>query len=406
MPIYGRKPNGEYEKISSIFDGQGQEVKKVYAQNGRLVYDDPKHKDWRIIRQMVRKGLAPTLYPIGTVFYDNFDPETGTAFEVIAYDKFFDPGLTEQGYTHSMTLAEVYLTDVFQFDAVEAFLYLETALEPGTYRFTIPNYDATYGGNKTYYFTTTKNVPVGGQLVMTWKYQMLPTVVASYESSSATTAIESGRTLTGWTSEIDATDLGTIGGPEAQSGTSSYGQMNHIHRARYGSSNYYQSGVRQYLNATTAANTWWEPQTVFDRPYDNRNQNGKLMKLDQSMVSMMTTPTFQSRANPYFEAPSLDGTTFTTSTNYSITTDKLFLLSPKEVNLNTDSVGVILDKYVGAQNADRIKLRESNNSPYYWWLRTPHPSSANFVRGVSTSGALNYYRALNSYGLSSACNLQ
>ena len=118
-------------------------------------------KSWREFRKLVRSGKAPTEYPIGTILYDDWGNDQSTAFEIVEYDKHFDSDLTAQGYTHSATLQELKLT-LRQFDAIEAWLYAETAIPSGTYRFKIPNYDTSYGGNKWYYFTSTADVPVGG----------------------------------------------------------------------------------------------------------------------------------------------------------------------------------------------------------------------------------------------------
>jgi hypothetical protein len=217
-------------------------------------------------------------------------------------------------------------------------------------------------------------------------------------------------TLTKWVegTSPEAINLGTIAGPSTQLGSSDYGKMNHIHRARYGSNNYLQSGIRQYINSNSAANTWWTPQTIFDRPYGSRALAGKLTKLNQDLVSVMVTPEIKSKTNQYFETDSLDGTSFTLNTDYTINEDKMFLLSPMEVNFNTvdTSVGVTLDYYTLADDDKRIKYRKSNNTAYYWWLRTPYPTYANNVRYVSSSGALYISRAVSSNGVAPACVIQ
>jgi len=394
------------------------EIKLVYDNQGNILYNDPPYHDWGAVRWIVRQGLGPQYYPIGYIFYDNFNSSTGTAYQVVAHNHHFDPNLTALGYTYSMTCLEVNLNDYMAFDNIEAFLYTDTIIPAGTYRFTIPNYDATYGGNKTYYFTSTADLPAGSQIVMNWPYNQTPKTVTAY-SPSGTTMVQTITTATtGWngltlTEYVDgtsptATDLGTIAGPSTQLGTSNYGEMNHIHRARYGSNNYLQSGVRQYLNSNSAANTWWQPQTIFDRPYGGRTFAGKLTKLNQNLVDVLATPTIQSRTNSYFETTSLDGTTFSLSTNYDITTDKLFLLSPMEINFSTTdtTVGTVLDYYVGATNADRIKIRTSTGAAGYWWLRTPYPSVAYNVRLVYTSGALSNNYAHYSYGCAPAWVIQ
>ena len=396
----------------------GIEIKHALDAQGNFIYKSPAYYNWNTVRDIVRAGLAPQYYPIGSVFYDNGDPSTGTAFEVVAYDHHFDPSLTSQGYTHSITLCEKLLTDVYVFDNIEAMLYVETAIPAGTYKFTIPNYDATYGGNKTYYFTSTADVPVDSQIVLKWDYQKPPASVTAYAGPNPQTNTTpltgfNALTLTEWVdgTSPEATDLGTVKLSMSDS-DSAYGKLNHIHRARYGSNNYLQSGVRQYLNASTAADTWWQPQTIFDRPYTQRSQNGKLMKLNQDMVSVLAKPEIQSRTNSLFETTSLDGTTFTPDTNYTITTDTMFLLSPMEVGFNTTdtTVGTLLDYYTAGTSSDannkRIKIRKSNNSAYYWWLRTPHPSHCSHVRYVITSGALSYNSASNSYGVAAACIIQ
>jgi hypothetical protein len=394
------------------------EIKLVYDNRGNILYNDPPYHDWGAVRWIVRQGLGPQYYPIGYIFYDNFNSSTGTAYQVVAHNHHFDPNLTALGYTHSMTCLEVNLNDYMIFDNAEAFLYTDTIIPAGTYRFTIPDYDSAYGGNKTYYFTSTADLPAGSQIVMNWQYQQLPKTVTAY-SPSGTEMVQTITTATtGWngltlTEYVEgtsptATDLGTIAGPSTQLGTSNYGQMNHIHRVRYGSNNYLQSGVRQYLNSNSAANTWWQPQTIFDRPYGGRTSAGKLTKLNQNLVNVLATPTIQSRTNSYFETTSLDGTTFSLSTNYDITTDKLFLLSPMEVNFNTTdtTVGTVLDYYVGATNADRIKIRTSTGAAGYWCLRTPYPSNASAVRIVGTSGALGTNYAHYSIGLAAAWVIQ
>ena len=394
-------------------------IKHVLDNQGAFIYKSPVYYNWNTVREIVRAGLAPQYYPIGSVFYDNGDPSTGTAFEVVAYDHHFDPALTSQGYTHSITLCEKLLTDVYVFDNIEAMLYVETAIPAGTYKFTIPNYDASYGGNKTYYFTSTADVPVDSQIVLKWDNQKLPESVTAYvgpNPQTSTTPLTgfNALALTEWVdgTSLEATDLGTVSGPNAQAGTSNYGQMNHIQRARYGSNNYLQSGVRQYINASTAANTWWQPQTVFDRPYTQRTQNGKLMGLNQDMVSVLAKPEIQSKTNQYFETTSLDGTTFTLDTNYTITTDTMFLLSPMEVGFNTvdTTVGTLLDYYTAGTSGDannkRIKIKKSNDSTYYWWLRTPYPIVCYTARVVNTSGDLGSSRISTIGGVAAACIIQ
>ena len=64
----------------------------------------------------------------------------------------------------------------------------------GTYHFTLlAGYDTAYGGGKSYQFTLTKAVPAGGVIMFPWSYQKQAStvLVSTYESRTATTAIES-----------------------------------------------------------------------------------------------------------------------------------------------------------------------------------------------------------------------
>lgn len=361
---------------------------------------------WSKFRELVRSGDAPTLYPVGTKLYENWGDTTSNAWIVVDYptgEDYLDSDLAQQGYTNRVMLMEEKLNYLRQFDAIEAWLYVETTIPAGTYRFTIPNYDASYGGNKTYIFNSTANVPVGGQLTLTWAAYTNPTKVQGYSSSTSTSALFDV-TIAEWDGTTACTDLGTI--KLAQNDAdSTYGKLNHIHRARYGSNNYYQSGYRQWLNTNESAN-WWTPTNVFDRPYGNRTNAGRLNVMNSNMKSVLATPTVNCITNRLFECPSLDGTTFSLQTAYTVT-DKLFPVTHSEINLSLNpNVNSVLDYYVGKGNADRIKYRKDNGNAYYWWLRTPYPNGAGIVRYVYTSGALGSDYARGTFGSAAACIIQ
>ena len=369
--------------------------------------------NWHDIREVVRKGKAQQFYPLGTVLYDDFDSTNTnrTAYEVVAYNHFNDSSLSAQGYVDSMTLCEKYIRYSVAVDATEALMAVTTELPAGTYKFTIPNYDATYGGNKTYYFVLNNSVPVGGQLVLNWPYQAVPRTITTYASATATTSIESYGTaaspLPEWVegTSPEAIDLGTVT-LSATATTNTYGIFNHIHRARYGSNNYAQSGIRQYMNATTT--NWWTPQTIFDRRHSLNSSTGILGTLNTDFVNVLATPSITNIANNTFEYQSLNGDTFTLDTEYTIDTDKLFLLSHSEVNLSASpTLGTVLDYYIDADNTKRIKYDRTNNSTArYWWFRTPYPTNAGSVRGCNASGALSSDIACYGHGCVPACIIQ
>ena len=382
-------------------------------------------QSWDTVQSIVRAGLAPEYYPVGTLLYDNMNPSSGVAFRVVGYDNFFDETLTAQGYSHSMTLLEEVLNyPEIQFDAPEAWLYLSydgqdiTGGESGQqYKFTIPNYDTAYGGGKSYVFTVPANATLskesaegtmdGGQLTLTWNYNQNPSAVSAYASPSATTAAFSITGFREYNAETDtgAIDLGTIKNAMTDA-DSAYGKLNHVPRARYGSNNYYQSGIRQWLNATTASD-WWQPSNIFDRPYVNRTSAGRLSTLDSAMTAKIATPTITCITNNVFEyGADASGTAFAKQTQYTVK-DKLFLLTHSEVGLSSaPDIGSALAYYVGAANSKRTKYKTDGTTAQHWWLRTPYPSSASSERYVHTSGALYTSYSAISLGSAAACVIQ
>lgn len=403
-------------KRFSTSDNQWHDVPYYVRKNGvwveqNTVYERDSGKwipasSWQEFRDLVRSGKAQSLYPVGTKLYENWGDETSNAWIVVDYpndNRYIDSDLAQQGYTNRVMLMEEKLNYLRVFDAKEAWLYVETAIPAGTYRFTIPNFDASYGGNKTYIFTSTANVPVGGQLTLTWAYNTNPTKVQGYSSSTLTTALFDVD-IAEWDGTTTCTDLGTIKLAMADA-DSTYGKLNHIHRVRYGSNNYYQSGLRQWLNADAAIN-WWIPSNNFDRPYDDRNTAGRLNALNSNMKAVLATPTVNCITNNLFEYPSLDGTTFSLQTAYTVK-DKLFLVTHTETNRSLiPNVDSVLAYYTNAQNVDRIKYMKDNGNAYYWWLRTPAPTIAGSVRSVTASGALSSSPPGNNFGLVAACIIQ
>ena len=165
VPYYVRK-NGVWVEQDTVYE----------RDNGKWV----PASSWNEFRDLVRSGDAPTLYPVGTKLYENWGDETSNAWIVVDYpndNRYIDTDLAQQGYTNRVMLMEEKLDYSRAFDSKEAWLYAETAIPAGTYRFTIPDYDAGHGGNKTYIFTSTANVPVGGQLTLAWAYNTNPTKV-------------------------------------------------------------------------------------------------------------------------------------------------------------------------------------------------------------------------------------
>ena len=285
-----------------------------------------------------------------------------------------------------------------QYDATEAFYYAEQELAAGTYNITISNqlwYTADNG--KTFQFELTKALPVGGQLVfaMTYNATLEGKSVKSYANKTTTTALE---TVT-LTEGSEGTSLGTT------NENSPY--VNHMHRAIFGSNNYAQSAVRQWLNSAAAAGSVWTPTNVFDRPASwATSYNGFMHGLPADFLAVVQPAVLACRTNSLFEVESLDGTAFAINQLYSLKADKFFLLSRPEIFGDWDSAsykdGTQLEYYNGLTATERIK-RDAAGTARYAWLRSPYPSYANGARIVTSAGGVGNYSAYSGHGVAPAC---
>ena len=315
---------------------------------------------------------------------------TNLVFDVIGIDH---DTPSDSQFTHSLTLGLHDCYTSLQFDATEALFYCEAELPAGTYNFTLlSGYDTTYGGGKSYYFTLTKAVPAGGQIMFPWGYnkQAVDTKVSTYESRTSTTALESGISVAEGTEGTPLTDIG---------------ECNHSHRIRYGSNNWVQSAMRQWLNSSATKGNVWEPQTNYDRPPSwVSNTDGFLYGIDKSFLDVI---------GEVKKITTLNTITDNTDGAYVETDEKFFLLSNDEAYFPTES-GVkqgtpyayyknYSDHSAPSNNADSNRIKYRNGSATYWWLRSPNPWSAYNVRGVSPPGNLYDTGASDSYGVAPAC---
>lgn len=295
-------------------------------------------------------------------------------------------------FTHSLTLG---LHDCYanvQFDGTEALFYCETELAAGTYNFTLlAGYDTTYGGGKTYQFTLTSAVPAGGVIMFPWGWQVQASTVkvSTYESRTATTAIES------------------VSVAEGTSGTSleSLGECNHTHRIRYGSNNYNESAIRQWMNSDGAAGTFWVSKTNYDRPPSwNASLNGFLYGMDKSFVDIVGNVK---------KLTALNTLTDNTDASFVETDEKFFLFSNDELYFATENGVDQGEPYAYYENystlaaagsgADSNRTKYLNGTARYYWMRSPHPWSATNVRIVYPDGSLNGGSAGGSHGAAPAC---
>lgn len=360
----------------------------VTAQGGAL-----KPTSWAEIQALVRAGLHKNVFSIG----DQLVCQKGSSnitWDVIGIDH--DTPADSQ-FTHSLTLQlHDCLGSTMQYDAPEALYYAENGLSAGTYNFTIQSgYDETYGGGKTYQFTLTQDVPVGGQLAFGWanNTQAVNAKITSYSGATSTTQIEQVSVTEG----NGGTSLGTTDGTNTN--------VNHIHRVRFGSNNPLQSALRQFLNSDKSAGNVWTPQTNFDRPPAwAGNTAGFMSDLDSDFLAVIGKVNKTTALN-----------TVTDGGGSVTLDDKFFLLSRSEVygglenNINEGSPYPYYKDYSNfseaSEAADINRIKYRNGTAQLWWLRSPYAVAANSVRGVSTGGIVSQYSSSGVYGIAPACNI-
>lgn len=270
------------------------------------------------------------------------------------------------------------LPDNMQFELPQALMYCEDGLAAGSYTFKWNSVQC--------YFTLNQAIPAGGQLRATdSEYQ-------TYASQSATAQIESGTVST---DVIDgATNLG-------QTGT---GNLNHHDRVNYGSNNFGESGILQWLNSNSPANTPMPRLTKFSRPYVPTKAGFKA-GLDADFLACIQDTVWECNANDKYECPAFLGGVAQKGTPYTVTA-KFALASEIEAFGEYGGVqdgSTVWDLYVGAEATDRIKYY--NNTAQRWWLRSPFWNNAFYARDVSTSGAGGSNLTNRSVGVAVACKI-
>ena len=355
---------------------------------------------WESIRKIVAAGMAKNAYPIGTQFTVAHGVYGNLVFDVVAHDHHKNPA---DANAHTMTLLMHNVIYGRPFDGTEA-AYVVTAdnyadgLPAGTYHLLPPSDYLTnddMDGWTGIQFTTTEIVPVGGQIVIVgWESGKISAKkISTFESGSATSAIESNLTLSNGT---DGTCLGTI----HKYNETADGVLNVLQRLRYGNGNWNESNIRQWLNSD-AASGWYTPKTPFDRLSSSYSAlAGFINGLPAEFAAVLGAVDVPTRKNNVFENDNDTGNKVYT------TRDKIFLLSNDEVGYGVEGIaqGSVVDFYKNAANADRIKYDySSTGTARGWWLRSPSPGHAHVARLVYTSGAQVSDLAYVGYGAAAAC---
>lgn len=387
-------------KITFVASDKPETTIKIKIKNVR------QSSKWGAIRYAVQDGDGPTKYPVGSQLSVHHDEYGTIVFDVVAHDLHKKP---DDPTAHTMTLM---MHDVIYGRQVDASKLLwannsDSALAAGTYNFTL--YKGSNGGQTyedgTYQFTIAQPIPAGGgwthPKVGAWYANAADYKVANITGATITTYNADGSVLeTGIvvTAASGGTSLGTASNAKADC-VHTVGRFNSIMRRAYGSNNWQESAIRQWLNSD-AASGWWQRQTIFDMAPSHASVAGFLNGIDPDFAAALGAVDITTARNTVYEMGDTLGGSYTTR-------DKLFLSSMQEIGLGTNNnvpEGSILPLYDGAAATDRIKYDQAAQTiARDWWLRSPSPWSASHVRFVSPSGALNSNYAMHGYGLAAAC---
>ena len=368
------------EDITQLKEGLTQisaQIRVIAARDG----------SWRAIKENVKMGFGELLYPVGTEF--EVECPSGAPYNSII---FVVVGHRVENGEHIMTLLMKHVIYGLQFDTPQAIIVPDETMAAGTYHFKLLiGYDTAYDGGKSVQFTLANDLAAGGQIVMNWPYNQTwigknITVYGEFGANAIETCVMSEGT--------DGTDLGDADGTVSI--------LNHTQRARYGSNNYKESALREWLNSGGAAGSWQTQQTRFQRPCSYAaNRAGFATYLDPEFAAVIREGTHLNRTNEVFD---LNGK----KQAYS-TTEKFFLPSQEEIGFSPESgivCGTAFDFYSGAAQSDKIKYDiTAQTTARIWWLRTPYPSSAYTERCVTSSGALGGNHAYYGNGASAACEI-
>ena len=342
---------------------------------------------WRAIKENVKMGFGELFYPVGTEF--EVECPSGAPYNSIIF-VVVDHRIEND--EHIMTMLMKHVIYGVQFDAPQAIIVPGETMAAGTYHFKLlSGYDTAYDGGKSVQFTLANDLAAGCQIVMNWPYNQ------TWIGKNITVYDEFGTTVI----ETCAMSEGT-GGTDLGDADGTVSILNHTQRARYGSNNYKESAMREWLNADDLAGQWQTQQTRFQRPCGYAtNRAGFVTYLDPEFVAVIREGTHLNRTNEIFD---LNGK----KQAYS-TTEKFFLPSQEEIGFSPESgivCGTVFDFYGGAAQSDKIKYDiTAQTAARYWWLRTPDPSHAGYERNVLSSGALFSNSARDGYGAVAACEI-
>lgn len=285
-----------------------------------------------------------------------------------------------------------------QFSARQAFYATDEGLPAGTYNILISSTSYAADQGKYAQFTLTQPLPAGGQMVFT--HYVAATIFnktfSTYSSSTSTVAIETPLITEG----SNGINLGALTGSQQTN-------INSNMRADYGTSNYKDSAIRQWLNSDATAGNVWKPTTKFDRPPEwASTADGFMRGLDEDFVKAIKKTHIITARNTAFENGGQDEID-----------DYFFLLSKPQVygggngvNVNEGNAYPYFENYsslnAAGSGANNNRIKTRGNSANVWWLRSPSTNFASSIFSIGVDGGIyNYYRMNSKFSVVAACTI-
>ena len=327
-------------------------------------------QSWREIKRNVKLGRGATLYPVHTILNVRHKKFGSIPFEVVAHDVDADP---DDNNAHTMTLLALeglYRNNSsynygYEFDAIEK-ICNSKGINAGQY-----HVGSEYNA---YSFTLTQDVPNGGYIAFENDDR---DNICTYDASG-----ELIETVPVTDEDTSGTDLATV---------VDAADMNHIDRSKYGSGNYKQSAIRQWLNAD--GGNWWQAQTDFDLAPSYKDDDGFLAGIDSEFKESLLATEQTVGTNDVYET----GDGMSTSSSYTVT-DKVFLAGYTQIGGTAfsqqaaeNTLWTAFDGLGNDSTPARVKYRhgtigDNEDNTGWWWLRSPNPSYTYYVRYVKYSG--------------------
>ena len=166
-------------------------------------------------------------------------------------------------------------------------------------------------------------------------------------------------------------------------------------RQSNGNDRYLHSNIRQWLNSSGEAGSWWTARHSADAAPDYATTKAGFMSyFDSDFLSVIGKTKIKVVKN-----------TVTDGGGYEeISDDYFYLPSTTEVGLaneNSIAEGTLFPYF----NSNSKRIKYYSGSTKVWWLRTPNSVDTYGVRRVSTSGDLGGSGVSGAGGVAPACNI-